>query len=147
MKLTREQRPDGAIFVRGVNRGMIFWANVPREHTVGSEQYKQRPWLIVSADSIHQRLPLVVAVPISSRAPDGQHPHRIVLPRAQLQVPPGVDPALELDCDGLALTEQVRTLAHERLLDQPVAVVPRELLLHVDAGLRYVLRLPLAAQR
>lgn len=127
-------------FVRGINRGMIFWADVPRHHTLGSEQFKRRPWLVISADSIHQRLPQVVAVPISSRVVRADE---FLLSRIALEIAdivPNPDGSA-LTFGGVVLTEQIRALAHERLEGQPAGKLSSSALAKVDAGLRYALRL------
>src|ERR1019366_9777316 len=45
-------------------RGDIYWVNVPKKHIVGHEQYKRRPWLIVSNNAISP-LKMVAGVPLS----------------------------------------------------------------------------------
>ena len=60
--------------------GDIFWAEVREGETRGSEQYKGRPWLIVSRSSLHAELPMVVAVPLSSRVEKANRRFRIVIP-------------------------------------------------------------------
>lgn len=126
----------------GINRGMIFRANVPEEHTVGSEQYKRRPWLVVSADRTHQRLRHVVAVPLSTAQgnPAGkaqQFPNARILFTAEDV--PGAAPGDVLP--GVVLVEQVRVLAFERLDRQPMGQMGKTVMDHVDAALRFVLRL------
>lgn len=145
MKLFVESRrsSDGTTttFIKGINRGMVFWADVPREHTVGSEQFKRRPWLVVSTDAFHQKLPLVVAVPLSTReAKATEFLHcRIELDLADFRPNPDGTP---LTSGGIALTEQVRTLAHDRLDGQPAGKFSDVAMMKVDVGLRFVLRLP-----
>lgn len=144
MKLYREPRltEEGgtSVFIRGINRGMVFWADVPKPHTMGSEQYKRRPWLVVSSDTIHQRLALVLAVPLSTqghKASDFAR-HRIVMELKDFSPNPDGAPLTE---PSVALTEQVRALAHMRLEGEPAGRFSAEAMTRVDAGLRFVLRL------
>ena len=144
MRLIRERRtsPDGTVsaVICGINRGMVFWADVPAAHTVGAEQFKRRPWLVVSSDSIHQRLPLVIAVPHSTQThrSDGYLGHRIDMPIEEFV--PNADGA-PLTESTIALTEQVRALAHARLEGEPAGRFPVAAMARVDAGLRFVMRL------
>jgi len=146
--------------VKGILRGMIFWAEVFPKEGRGSEQvhYGPSPWLVMSADAIHQRFPIVQGVQLTSKhgkegppgSPYRQHRIRILasqITHYQVAAPPSgsnpMPPDKNLDpTDQLALTEQARILSHARLLGNPVAQVSPRALFSVEAGLRYVFDLP-----
>jgi mRNA interferase MazF len=128
------------VMVNGIERGHIYWAAV--DPTVGSEQGKRRPWLVVSASRIHRRMPLLIGVPLTSKlskdAADFRN-FRIRIPANQITV---LNATLLSAVDQLALTEQVRALAHERLDSPPAAKVSNSALASVEAGLKFVLDMP-----
>ena len=147
-QLQRKTNPNGHEFIRGINRGMLFWALVTRQHAVGSEHYHDTPTLfvIVSNDRIHQRLPVVYGVPLTSNLdaegdPNGpfrQHRIRVLKEQVTRFTAHSV-----LDyIDRLALTEHGRELAHERLCGQPVGRLLKPAMSSVEAGLRYALHIP-----
>jgi mRNA-degrading endonuclease toxin of MazEF toxin-antitoxin module len=55
------------VFVDNISRGEIYWVDVRKDETRGEEQFKERPWLIVSSDAIHRAGPIVLAVPLSTQ--------------------------------------------------------------------------------
>lgn len=136
------------MWVRGIERGMVFWAEVFGAQTLGSEQYhddKPSPWLVVSSNKVHSRYPIVQAVPFTSALhQQSKFPNaRILITTDQIKhmtLPQG-EIALG-NGDALVLTEQVRVMAHERLVGQPIAMVTRQALGAVEAGIKYVLELP-----
>ena len=131
----------------GIRRGDVYWVEVL--DTKGSEQSMRRPWVVVSTDNYHQRFPTVIAIPLSSQVHKaGKLPGARILVEAAKLVPTAhVNPALPFLCalndsPSLALTEQVRTLAHERLVGRkPVATLAADALSDIDAGLSYILDL------
>lgn len=144
---TTRKGPDGrdVLFVQGIDRGMVFWATVTAHHAVGSEQFHDQPspWLVVSSSRLHQRLPIVIAVPLSTQLQKEEafRGARIRILASHMTPIPPVPPNRALQGDSLALTEQIRVLAHKRLLDEPVARVSRTALLNVEAGMKYVLEI------
>lgn len=136
-------------FVAGIERGMIFWAEVLPNESRDSEQHHQvpSPWLVVSKDSIHRRMPIAQAVPLTTKIDKGggdfRH-FRIKIPTSQIiyydVAPP--DRSLRVAQDQLVLTEQLRVVAHARLLGNPVAKLAKQAMSAVETGLRYVLDLP-----
>jgi mRNA interferase MazF len=122
---------------RPVHRGEIYYAAVSPGHAVGSEQHGKRPWLVVSSNAINQRLPIVQAVPLSSKLEKATgHPYRILVPRDQARALPGRQ---GLSTDSIALTEQLRALAKDRLEGDPVARATPAILARVEIGIRFVL--------
>jgi mRNA-degrading endonuclease toxin of MazEF toxin-antitoxin module len=126
---------------------MIFWGEVLRKEARGSEQYHAvpSPWLVVSHKTIH-RMPIAICVPLSTKLDKGLsadfRTFRIRIPESEISryvLPPG-----ERDMqasDSLALTEQVRVMAHNRLKGRPIANVNMAALAAVEAGLKFVMDL------
>lgn len=115
--------------------------------TKGSEQAEFRPWLIVSNDEYHRRFPTVVAVPLSSRVnKSGQLPGaRIIIDPSKIlpaAVSGGTGFLKPLQGQSVALTEQVRTLSHDRLEGKKaVATLSDDAMADIEAGLAYILDL------
>lgn len=104
-------------------RGEIWW--VALDPTLGSEIQKTRPCIVVSIRVLNERRRTVVVVPLSSS------------PKAS---PPILIP---ITCDGrpvVAVTDQIRAVAKERLRDR-VGVVAEEQLMALEDGLRQILQL------
>lgn len=144
------QEIEGRVLIKGIQRGMIFWANVLPIEAKDHEQNHDvpSPWLIVSVKRIHAQK-LVQAVPLTSKlhkeqlAGEDFRVHRIRLNPTHLTHYHLADGEKPLnDGDQLVLTEQLRVMAHRRLVGNPIAKVTIEGLTYVEAGLRYVLHLP-----
>lgn len=118
-------------------RGEIYWVKIPSHHTVGSEQQKRRPWLVVSNNSIHY-LNVLIAVPLSMKAEQANQT-RILIPQADLLFDQG---NTLVPGDRVALTHQIRVLAVERLEPQRQARLADTRLYAVEAGLAFVLDIP-----
>jgi mRNA-degrading endonuclease toxin of MazEF toxin-antitoxin module len=124
---------------------MIFWAEITAAEGKGSEQQEMRPWLVVSRNQVH-RLPICIAVPLSFKLQKGQSAdfrgYRIRLPEAEVQryATTGGVPQMQQG-DSLALTEQVRVMAHQRLRGSPIARVTIAAMAAVEAGLKFVMEL------
>jgi mRNA interferase MazF len=89
-----------------VKRGEVWL--VPLDPTVGSEIQKTRPCLIVSPDELNRLLPTLIVAPLTT----GSHPARFRVPvrfRGR---------------DGLILTDQIRTIARQRLMTRLGRVNP-----------------------
>lgn len=128
------------VHIDGIRRGMIFWVDVPGIETRDSEQYHdiESPWLVVSADVVHQRLPIVQAIPLSTKLhkADAFRGARIRILASQIVALKGR--ALELN-DQLALTEQLRVLAHQRLNGDPAAIISDVAMMTIEAAIKYVM--------
>jgi mRNA-degrading endonuclease toxin of MazEF toxin-antitoxin module len=97
-----------------VKQGEIFWVNIPPEHTIGSEQYDRRPYVIVSRTLVNRRGKTVVGVPLttSNTLDVSQPPYRVVIPARDIIR----DVSFQGDIrESLAKTDHVRVLAKERL--------------------------------
>src|SRR5205807_8541416 len=119
-------------------RGEIYWINVPRHHTVGSEQYKRRPWLIVSTNAIGY-LNLAIGVPLSMQAQKQNRQFRIAITQPNIILDPG---STLMPGERVALTEQVRVLSVERLEFPRSGRVTNAALYAVEAGLAFVFEMP-----
>ena len=138
----------GCEYIAGLERGMIFWGRVTRNEAVGSEHYHDEtpcPWVVLSSRAVHGKLPLVLAAPLTTNLSKADSPgyrqHRIRIPaskRIDYELAEGAIPLTE---ESLVLTEQVRVFAHERLEGNPVAMLSREVLAVIEAGLKHVLDL------
>lgn len=120
---------------RVVRRGDVLKLDVGT--TVGSEQGGYRPWVIVSNDRLHSSLPIVIAIPLSTRVHKRNRAHRIFIP-AQEIVPEANESPLQ---DSIALTEQVRVLSVDRLPPHRCAYLTGSALAAIEAGLVHVLDL------
>jgi mRNA-degrading endonuclease toxin of MazEF toxin-antitoxin module len=116
-------------------RGDVYWVNIPKKHTVGSEQYKRRPFLIVSNNAIHH-LRIVIGVPLSFRIHKINRQYRIQVLASEIIMDTGstLDPG-----ERVALTEQVRCLAVERLEPVRQARVTDTAVYAVEAGVAFVM--------
>ncbi|MGD0271640.1 MAG: type II toxin-antitoxin system PemK/MazF family toxin, partial [Candidatus Sulfotelmatobacter sp.] len=118
-------------------RGEIYWVNVPRAHTVGTEQFKKRPWLIVSTNSIAQ-LRLVIGVPLTTKIQKRNRQFRMAILQNDIILEP--NSTLEA-CERVALTEQVRALSVERFDFPRVARVTDSAIYAIEAGLKFVMEM------
>jgi mRNA interferase MazF len=103
-------------------RGEIWW--VALDPTLGSEIRKTRPCVVVSVKVLNERRRTVIVVPLSSS------------PKAS---PPILIP---ITCDGrpaVAVSDQIRAVAKERLLS-PLGVVTEEELAMLADGLRQIMQ-------
>lgn len=127
---------------------MIYWGHVGEAESKASEWFHPEdnpcPWLILSAQIVHSRLPIAVVVPLTSKlAKADDDPFRLYRVRIiagdvqRYRVKSG--PALSV-IDRLALTEQIRVFAHERFIgDGPIGWVGDEVLGCVEAGVKAAL--------
>jgi|GEM_PF-1660985 len=113
-QLERRQNAGGHECIIGIERGMVFWAHVTPQESRGCEQThpitKPCPWLVLSSNHVHRRMPMVLAVPLSSKVESDLRflKHHISLTAGSLvpyKLRAGVQP---LRGDSLALTEQLR---------------------------------------
>lgn len=91
-----------------VKTGEMYWCEPDPKDTVGSEQEKDRIWVIVSRDELH-RGNCVVGVPLTTQTKKAVA-HLIKIPAEHLTMGDGKIPQ---DC--VALTDQIRALDKTRL--------------------------------
>ena len=140
MTLATRIHSDGSTRVIGITKGDVYKILVPSAHCRGSEQHHEvsTPWLVVSTDEIHRNLPIVVAVPLTSQL---QKADTFRKARISLEKSSWVK-GREMSDPSLALTEQVRVIAHDRIKDGPIARLTPASRSAVEAGLAYVLGIP-----
>jgi mRNA-degrading endonuclease toxin of MazEF toxin-antitoxin module len=98
-----------------IKQGEIYWVDIPKDHTRGSEQYKRRPYIIVSRTAVNKVCQTVVGVPLSTAVDPKkaiQHPFRVVIPPREIVKDAGYSGEIRLS---LAKTDQVRVLDKSRL--------------------------------
>lgn len=112
--------------------------NIPKEHTVGSEQYENRPYLIVSRTEINRR-GTVIGVPFTSvKDPSkmsSMPPYWITVPQGEVDVDWG---AHLQAVASIAKTDQIRVLAGDRL-GTKIGKVSDTALLSVRLGVQFAL--------
>ncbi len=87
-----------------IRRWEIYWANL--DPTVGSEQGKTRPVLIISRTATNELLRIVNVLPLTSRKPGRRvYPNEALLPIA----------VSGLSAESIVLAYQIRTLDKQRL--------------------------------
>lgn len=86
-------------------RWSIYWVNI--DPTIGSEQSKTRPVLVISDDDINKILPVINILPITSHKQGRKvYPNEVLLKKEQSG----------LDKDSLVLCYQIRTVDKKRLI-------------------------------
>jgi len=113
-----------------VKRGDVYLANL--DPTKGSEQSGSRPVVIVSRDAINRSSPVVIAVPCTSWS----RGRKLYPSQALITAPDG-----GFTVDSVALCEQVRAIAGDRLTRRCGALLPATMLL-LDRALLITLDLP-----
>jgi mRNA-degrading endonuclease toxin of MazEF toxin-antitoxin module len=114
--------------------------DIPKEHTVGSEQYENRPYVIVSRVEVNRR-GTVVGVPFTSV----NDPTKMSkLPTYWISIPAS-EVAVNWDVHlkataSLAKADQVRVLARDRL-GSKIGKVSKAALVSIRLGLDFVLEI------
>jgi mRNA-degrading endonuclease toxin of MazEF toxin-antitoxin module len=103
-----------------IKTGDLYWCEPDPNDTVGSEQEKDRPWVIVSLTKFH-RGNCVVGVPLSVRVHKAVG-HLIKIPAAHLTMDGG-----EPSQDCVALTDQIRALDKTRFKRKAGCISPQGL--------------------
>jgi mRNA interferase MazF len=104
-------------------RGEVWWARL--DPTEGSEIRKTRPCLVITADTLNRLRRTVVVIPYSTVAA----PH-----------PPITVPVTCLGRPAVAVIDQVRAIAKERLVER-IEAAPRDQFAAVAEALAAVLEL------
>ena len=112
-----------------IEQGDIFWCEPDPKDTVGSEQEKDRPWVIVSVSYLH-RGNCVVGLPLSKQMNKAVG-HLIQLPKSEFFPESGVTP---FDC--VALTDQIRALDKTRFRQKFGRISKRGLNAILHTGLK-----------
>ena len=116
---------------RRAQRGEIYWVKLPQHESVGTEQYKGRPCVILSSNAINDdhNLKGYIVAPLTTRLDKRSAPFR---------------QEIETRIDGntvkrLILLEQLRFISEERLGDDPIGALNADALYRLEPGLRYIL--------
>jgi mRNA-degrading endonuclease toxin of MazEF toxin-antitoxin module len=120
-------------------RGDIYWASFPRSKSVGSEQWKDRPVLVMSESFVNQRLPVCMVIPLSEQVHKANRWFRILIPDSEKIQEPGTRGC---SGDSLALCEQLRCIDQSRLIGKRLAIAKPGAVAAVETGIKYILRLP-----
>ena len=113
-----------------MNRGDVYLARL--DPTEGSEQSGSRPVVVVSLDAINRSSPVVIVVPCTSWSAG----RRLYPSQVLLTAPDG-----GLRSDSVALGEQVRAIAKDRLSDRWGAL-EKDTMNRIDRALQIAMDLP-----
>jgi mRNA-degrading endonuclease toxin of MazEF toxin-antitoxin module len=116
-----------------VQQGDIYWVFMPEAHTKGTEQKKNRGYVIVSRNSVNFLGRNVVGVPLSEKVEKACQ-HKIKIPVSQMIADPTWRTPL---IDLVALTDQIRVLDPSRLLHR-MGSVSGSALISVELGLHFL---------
>lgn len=100
-----------------VKTGDLYWCEPDPADTVGSEQEKDRIWVVVSLTELH-RGNCVVGVPLSTQI-DKAGAHLIKITKSEFKME-GKTAAL----DSVALTDQIRALDKRRFRKKAGTITP-----------------------
>jgi mRNA interferase MazF len=123
-------------------QGDVFWVNIPKHHTEGSEQYGGRPVIVMSRDALNRRCKTVVVVPMTTYQGQihdpsivaNQPPFRIVIHATQITKDPLCTFPFSI---GVAKTDQARAIDKTRLQEK-LGTLSRTAVLSVGVGLLWV---------
>jgi mRNA interferase MazF len=116
-----------------VQQGEIYWVNIPADQTEGSEQFGNRPFIVMSRIAVNKSVKTVVVVPLST-AIDNQPAHRIAIPVSEIQKDPSCGSTLK---NSVAKTDQVRVIDKSRL-GQKIGRLSQTATIAVGHGLAFV---------
>lgn len=116
-----------------IQQGDIYWVNIPRGETKGSEQFGRRPFIVLSRLAVNKTVKTVVVVPMSTTV-DNQPPYRVVIPVSEITKDISCNNALETS---VAKTDQVRVIDKSRL-EQRIGRLSQTATIAVAHGLAFV---------
>jgi mRNA interferase MazF len=111
-----------------MKRGEIRFAVL--DPTIGNEIRKRRPVVIVSNDANNRAAGIVTVVPLTSNV-SRIYPFEVLLSAKKTG----------LEKDSKAVAQQIRTLSKKRLDKTPAGIVPKDLMLLINASIRLHLSL------
>jgi len=121
-----------------VHPAEVYWVEIPKDHTVGHEQYDRRPYVVVSRAEVNRR-GTVIGVPFTSVKDPSKMaqlpPYWISIPSAELKVDWG---AHLQAVASLAKTDQIRVLDRDRL-GSKIGTVSQSALLSIQLGIMFAL--------
>lgn len=121
--------------------GDIFWADLPSDESVGSEQEGRRPVLVVSTNLVNDALREsgCVVVPLTTKLHKANRHFRIRILEAHKRTEPGTSGSKG---DSVALTEQIRFISRDRMDAKRVAAISPVAVAAVEGGIKFVLGIP-----
>ncbi len=116
-------------------RGDIYWVDLPKSQSEGTEQHNRRPCVILSSDAINKddSIKGYIIAPLTTTVSKANPYFRI---KCQVQLK-GQSPK-----EAVVLVEQIRFISKERLDSQRVGTLDNITLAAIEAGLKYVLYMP-----
>lgn len=117
-----------------IKQGEIYYVLAEDIDVTGSEQLKNRPYVIVSRDLVNNQNHVVIGVPLTSNLSKANS-YRIKIP-AQHMVKDQTNTATLLD--SVALCDQVRVLDPSRLRQPKMGKLTQAAIGGVELGLAYV---------
>lgn len=124
------------------SRGEVYIVAIHPSEIVGSEQAKTRRYVVVSSNKLNLSGMIVIGVPLSVAAAEKgkMNVHRILVPQSEITEEPGTEGCKE----SVALSEQVRVLAVERLGVPPkrLATLSPAIMAKIEVALAYILDIP-----
>jgi mRNA interferase MazF len=111
-----------------MKRGEIYYANL--DPTVGSEINKRRPVVIVSNDLNNRVSDVITVLPVTSNI-SRVYPFEVLLLQAESGLPK----------DSKVQSQQIRSLAKQRLRGKAIGQLTDEKMLAIDAAIRLHLNL------
>ena len=125
-----------------IRQGDIYWIDIPRHQTEGSEQFGRRPCVVMSRTGINKTARTVVVVPMTTynsqtqdqKMLDQQPPYRIVIPVSEM--------VIDVSCNSVLSTSVVKTdqarVIDKCRLEAKIGRISDLAILSVGAGLAYV---------
>ncbi len=121
-----------------IKQGDIYWIRIKKSETVGSEQFKDRPWVVVSRSELN-RSNMIVGVPLTTNQARACG-HRIAIPLGEIIKEAG-EPFQFSNC--VALTDQIRALALDRFPPTRMGRLSQSATIAVvEQGLAYLFDIP-----
>lgn len=114
--------------------GEIYWVSARDLDIAGSEQKKNRPYVIVSRDAVNALGRNVVGVPLSSKTSKANS-HRILIPLAHMIKDVA---CLRVMTDSVALTDHIRVLDPSRFEQPKMGTMSDTAMGAIEAGLAFL---------
>ena len=116
-----------------VEKGDIYWVDIPKSQTVGTEQWKRRPYIIVSRTLINKLGRNVVGVPMSTEIRKASQ-HRILIPVSEITKDVSCTDTLS---NSVAPTDQIRVLDTARL-ERKIGKLSQTAIIALELGLAFL---------
>jgi len=121
-----------------IKQGDIYWVEIRQSETKGSEQYKRRPYIIVSRTGLNKVGRTVVGVPMTSETRKAGG-HLILLPAREISKDVGCASNI---VDSVALVDQIRVLDLSRLEERIGSLSRTATIGLLELGLGFLFDIP-----